>query len=118
VFQDELAVKISLDLLKRLWSYGGFKLTGSGYLQIFTALSGETTRHTPSFRGARTCSRSSYHHAKFGGAQISPAAGAAKNVEFFVCMSVRHAFERQSLCARFRHVHALTIAMQHTLRVG
>jgi len=32
-----------------------------------------------------------YHHAKFGGAQISPAAGVAKNVEFFclsVCLSV------------------------------
>ena len=27
-----------------------------------------------------------YHHAKFGGAWISPAAGAAKNVEFFVCL--------------------------------
>jgi len=25
-----------------------------------------------------------YHHAKFGGARISPAAGASKNVEFFV----------------------------------
>ena len=53
-----------------------------------------------------------YHHAKFGGARISPAAGVAKNVEFFfvclsvclfVCLFVRHAFERQSLCARFRH---------------
>jgi len=43
-----------------------------------------------------------YHHSKFGGARISPAAGAAKNVEFF-CLSVRHALERQSLCARFRH---------------
>ena len=30
------------------------------------------------------------------------AAGAAKNVEF-LCVFVRHAFERQSLCARFRH---------------
>ena len=29
-----------------------------------------------------------YHHAKFGGAWISPAAGVAKNVEFFVCLSV------------------------------
>jgi len=29
-----------------------------------------------------------YHHAKFGGAWISPAAGAAKSVEFFVCLSV------------------------------
>ena len=25
-----------------------------------------------------------YHHAKFGGARISPAAGVAKNIEFFV----------------------------------
>jgi len=30
-FQDALAVKVSLDLLNGLWSYGGFKLTGSGY---------------------------------------------------------------------------------------
>ena len=29
-----------------------------------------------------------YHHAKFGGARISPAAGVPKNVEFFVCLSV------------------------------
>jgi len=42
-----------------------------------------------------------YHRAKFGGARISPAAGVAKNVEFFVCLSVRLAFECQSLCARF-----------------
>jgi len=29
-----------------------------------------------------------YRRAKFGGARISPAAGVAKNVEFFVCLSV------------------------------
>ena len=29
-----------------------------------------------------------YHHAKFGGARISLVAGAAKNVEFFVCLFV------------------------------
>ena len=29
-----------------------------------------------------------YHNAKFGGAPISPAAGVAKNVEFFVCLFV------------------------------
>jgi len=29
-----------------------------------------------------------YHHAKFGGARISPAARVAKTVEFFVCLSV------------------------------
>ena len=44
-----------------------------------------------------------YHHAKFGGARISSAAEVAKNVEFFCLSIVRHAFERQSLCARFRH---------------
>jgi len=36
-FQYVLAVKILLHLLKGLWSYGGFKLTGSGYPQIFSA---------------------------------------------------------------------------------
>ena len=29
-----------------------------------------------------------YHHAKLGEARISPAAEVAKNVEFFVCLSV------------------------------
>jgi len=29
-----------------------------------------------------------YHHAKFGGTRISPAARVAKNVEFFVCLYV------------------------------
>jgi len=42
--------------------------------------------------------RGPLYHAKFGGAQISPAAGVAENVEFFVCLSVRlsvrHAFEQ------------------------
>ena len=60
-------------------------------------VSSETMCQTPkSFRRAMT---------KFGEARISPAAGVAKNVEFFlsVCLFVRHAFERQRLCARFRH---------------
>jgi len=46
-FQCALAVKVSLDLLKGLWSYGDFKLTASGYPQIFNAPSGETVRQTP-----------------------------------------------------------------------
>ena len=36
-FQDALGVKTWLDLLKGLWSYGGFKLRGSGFPQIFSA---------------------------------------------------------------------------------
>jgi len=41
------------------------------------------------------------YHAKFGAARISPAVGEAKNVESFVCLSVRHAFERQSFAPDF-----------------
>jgi len=48
-FQDALAVKILLDLLKVLWSYGGFKLTKSGYPQIFSSPRGETMRQTEKF---------------------------------------------------------------------
>jgi len=36
-FQDALAVKIWLDLLEGLWSYGGFKLRVSCFPQIFSA---------------------------------------------------------------------------------
>ena len=35
-FQDALGVKMWLDLLKALWSYGGFKLMVSGCCQIFS----------------------------------------------------------------------------------
>jgi len=81
-FQDALAVKILLDLLKGLWSYEGFKLTGSGYPQILSAPSGETMHQTPKiFTGARVF----------------------LSVCLSVCLSVRRAFERQSLCARFCH---------------
>ena len=66
----------------RSWSYGGFKLRGSGFHQIFSA------------QGAKQCVRPpkvlEVHHVKFGGAGIQPAARVAKNVEFFwsVCLSV------------------------------
>ena len=36
-FQDALDVKSWLDFLKGLWSYGCFKLRGSGFPQIFSA---------------------------------------------------------------------------------
>ena len=36
-FQGAWCVKIWLDLLEGLWSYGGFKLRGSGFPQIFSA---------------------------------------------------------------------------------
>ena len=79
-----LAVKIWLDLLKGLWSYKGFKLRGLVTPKFSAPPSGETMRQTPkSFRGKNVL-EVLYHH---GGARISPAAGVAKNVEFFVCLS-------------------------------
>jgi len=48
-FQDALAVKTSLDLLKRLWSYEGFKLMGSGYPQILAPPSGKTMSDSQTF---------------------------------------------------------------------
>jgi len=75
-FQYALAVKIWLDLLEGLWSYGGFKLRGCGYPQIFSAPGGETMRQTPkSFRGARTCSRSSITMPSLVGFRFHPPPG-------------------------------------------
>ena len=85
-FQDAIGFKIWLDLLEGLWSYGGFKFRGLVTPRFSAPPSGETMRQTPkSFRGARTCSRSSI------------------TMPSLVGLFVRHAFERESLCARFRH---------------
>ena len=46
-FQDALRVKIWLDLLKGLWSYGGFKFRGLVTLKFSAPPSGETMRQTP-----------------------------------------------------------------------
>jgi len=104
-FQDTLAVKILLDLLEALWSYGGFQLRVSGFPKCSVPTSGETMRQTPkSFRGARTCSRSSITLPSLVALGFHPPPGWSKTLSFLsVCLSVRHAFERQRLCARFCH---------------
>jgi len=87
-FQVALAVKICLDLLEGLWSYGGFKLRVSGSPKFSVSLSGETMRQTPNVLEVKNVLEVLYHHAKFDGARISTAAGVAKNVEFSVCLFV------------------------------
>ena len=83
-FQDAF---VSLDLLKGLWSYGGFNLTGSGYPQIFSAPSGETMHQTHKlFRGARTCSRSFITMPRLVGLRVHPPPGWRKTLSF--CLSV------------------------------
>jgi len=59
-FQDAFSVKIWLDLLVGLCSYGGFKLRGLVSPKYSVPPSGETMSQSPkSLRDARTCSRSS-----------------------------------------------------------
>jgi len=103
LFQDALAVKVSLDLHKELSSYGGFNLTESGYPNFQCPLAAKLCVTPQTFLRCKNVLDVLYHHSKFGGARISTVAGAAKNVEFFVCPSrfvvrqafcVRHAFER------------------------
>jgi len=72
-------------------SYGGFKSIGCGYPQISAPPSGETMRQTPkSFRGARTCSRSSITVPGLVGSDFNRRQGSQKRwVLFclFVCPS-------------------------------
>ena len=73
---------------------------------ILAPPSGETMCQTPkSFRGARTCSRSSITLPSLVGLLFQPPTGRPKTLSFclFVCRFVRHAFERQRFCTRFRH---------------
>ena len=86
-------------------------LTGSGLVipKFSAPPSGETVRQTgKSFRGAKTCSRSSITVLSSVGLGFHSPSGRPKTLNFLsvclsVCLSVRHAFERQRFCARFRH---------------
>jgi len=84
-----------------------WKVCFVSFLLRFTGRSsGETMRRTAkSFRGARTCSRSSTTVPSLVGLGFHPPPGRPKTLSLFcpfVCLFVRHAFERQRLCARFR----------------
>jgi len=83
-FQDALTVKTSLDLLKGLWSYGGFKLTGSCYPQIFSADKRQNYASDPKrFRGTITCSRSSITMPSLVGLGFHPPPGRPKTLSFY-----------------------------------
>ena len=94
-------------LLEGLWSYGGFKLRGSGTLDTpkFSAPpSGETMRQTPTVLEVQERGRGPLSPCQvWWGSDFTRYRG-GKNVEFLsVCLSVRHTFERQIMRARFRH---------------
>jgi len=94
-----------MDLLKTLRSYGDFKLRVSGFLQIFSdPLASKLCVEPQTFWRCKNVLEVLYHRAKFGGAGILPVAGRPKTLSLLsVCLFVRHAFERERLCAWFRH---------------
>ena len=84
--QDALAVKIWLDLLDGLLSYGGFKLRGLVSPKFSVPpLAAKLCIRLQKVLEVQERVEVLYH---YGGARISPAAGVAKNVEFFVCLFV------------------------------
>jgi len=94
-FQDASVVKIWMDLLKGLRKYGGFKLRGRVSHEFSALLAAKLCVGPQKVLRWKKVLEVLYHCARFGGSRISPA---AKNVEFFVCLSVCYAFERQ-ICA-------------------
>jgi len=89
-FQDVLAVKILFDLLNGLWSYGGFKLTESGYPQIFSPPpSGETMSQTPKVLDVQEHARGPLSPCKiWWGSDFTRRWGGQKSWVCFVCLSV------------------------------
>ena len=89
-FQDVLAVKILMDLLKGLRSYGVLDWWGLVFPKFSAPPSSETMHQTPKSFEAQECARgllSPWH--TFGGTQISPATGAAKNVDLSLLLLLR-----------------------------
>ena len=86
-FQDALGIKTLLDLLKGLWSYGGFKLRGSGFPQIFSApLAAKLCVRPPN---ERTCSRSAITMPSLVRLGFHPPPGWRKTLKNRICSSLR-----------------------------
>jgi len=91
-FRFALAVKIWLDLIEGLWSYGGFKLRVFGSPNFQCPLAADLCVTPQKFYRCKNVLQLLYHHAKFGGTRISSAARVAKTLSFlsvclFVCSS-------------------------------
>jgi len=104
-FQGALSVKIWLDLFEGLWSYGGFKLRGLVTPKFSVPRSGETMPQTPKVLEVQDHARGLLSPCQVcWETDFTRHRGGQKGWVFlFVCLFVRHAFECESLCARFRH---------------
>jgi len=87
--QDALAAKISLDLLKGYAVIGVLSWRGLVIPKFSAPPSGETMRQTSkSFRGTRTCSRSSIIMPSLVGFGFHPPPRRPKTLSFFVCLAI------------------------------
>ena len=100
-FKDALAIKVSLDLLKGLWSYGGFNLAGSVTPKFSVSLAAKLCVRPPNVLEVQERARGplSPYQVRCG-SDFTRRRVSEKTLSF---LSVRHAYERQSLFARFRH---------------
>ena len=87
-FHGALAVKISLDLLKELRSYGGFKLTGLVTPKFSSPPSGETMHQTPKVLEVQERAGGPLSPCQVWWGSDFTRRRAAKKVEFFVCLFV------------------------------
>jgi len=89
-FQNALAGKVWLNLLEGLWSYGGFKLRGSGYPQIFSAPYRRNCVRPPKVLEAQERARGPLSPCQVWWSSDFTRRRAAINVEFFclLCLSV------------------------------
>jgi len=95
-FKDALAIKVSSDLLKGSWSYGGFNLMRSGYPQIFSALAAKLCVRPSNVLEVQERARgplSSYQ--VWCGSNFTRRRVGEKTLSF---SSVRHAFLSVTLC--------------------
>ena len=106
-----LDVKISMDLLKELRSYGDFKLKESGSPKFSTPPSlWSYTSDPPRFWRWKHVLEVLYHRIKFGGARVLPPPARPNTLTFlFVCTSRlwRHAFERRA-CEKMEFVRTIS----------
>jgi len=111
-FQNALAAKIWLDLLEGLWSYVGFKLRPGLVPPDFQcSLVAKLCVRAPKVLEVQERAQGPLSPCQVWWGSDFTRVGVAKNVEFFVCLSVflfvclfvRHAFEHQRLFARFRY---------------
>ena len=102
-FTVRQVLKSWLDLLEGLWSYRGFNLRVSAFPKFSAPPSGDIMRQTTKrFGGERTCSRSSITMPSLVGLGFHPPPEWPKTLSFlYVCLFVRHAFERQSCAPAF-----------------